>query len=542
MLDEHVLTSRQNIKQFIRHGKQAHVQPEQTNQPSPQESYSMANHAVEDRFDYSIASDPNANNDNINHHHHKTDKYSEIAQGLVEEESKERQKKQQSMNMERYDLLEKMGEGAFSVVHKAQDKTTGQHVAIKIIRKYQLDAQQQASVLKEVTIMRQLRHQNIVEFIDFIESEDYYLIVQELVSGGELFAEIVKYTYFSEDLVRHIIIQVAQAIRYLHEVVGVVHRDIKPENLLFEPIPFTPSKQVKFRKSDDPSSKRDEGEFVYGLGGGGIGVVKLADFGLSKQIWEFNTKTPCGTVGYTAPEIVRDERYSKEVDMWAIGCVVYTLLCGFPPFYDERIDVLTEKVARGQFSFLQPWWDEISNGAKNCVSKLLTVNPKQRYTIDEFLEDPWIVEHIQKSQQAQLQRLTLNPPILPSSTTKPAAGISKPSTKHPIQSLNKNLDLVGFDTEMYSPAAVALRDAFDISTAVHRIGEEAALGKTYAQRGQMESLKEDEELHSPESMDTPPKPVKQTIPASDNQLFDLSLAGASILERRKNKRKTVPVI
>lgn len=70
--------------------------------------------------------------------------------------------------------------------------------------------------------------------------------------------------------------------------------------------------------------------------------------------------TPCGTVGYTAPEIVKDERYSKSVDMWALGCVLYTLLCGFPPFYDESIHVLTEKVAKGYYTFLSPWWDDIS--------------------------------------------------------------------------------------------------------------------------------------------------------------------------------------
>jgi serine/threonine protein kinase len=106
--------------------------------------------------------------------------------------------------------------------------------------------------------------------------------------------------------------------------------------------------------------KEDEGEFIPGIGGGGIGRVKIADFGLSKIVWDEQTMTPCGTVGYTAPEIVKDERYSKSVDMWAMGCVLYTLLCGFPPFYDESINVLTEKVARGYYTFLSPWWDDIS--------------------------------------------------------------------------------------------------------------------------------------------------------------------------------------
>ena len=144
--------------------------------------------------------------------------------------------------------------------------------------------------------------------------------------GGELFHQIVKLTYFSEDLSRHVILQVAQGIHYLHEVKGVVHRDIKPENLLFSGIPIIPSKVPKARPYDE--EKEDEGEFIPGFGGGGIGIVKIADFGLSKIVWNEDTMTPCGTVGYTAPEIVKDERYSKSVDMWALGCVLYTLLCG----------------------------------------------------------------------------------------------------------------------------------------------------------------------------------------------------------------------
>ena len=98
--------------------------------------------------------------------------------------------------------------------------------------------------------------------------------------------------------------------------------------------------------------------------------------------------TPCGTVGYTAPEIVKIERYSKSVDMWALGCVLYTLLCGFSPFYDESIQVLTEKVARGQYIFLSPWWDDISKPAQDLVSHLLTVDPDKRYSIQQFLNHP----------------------------------------------------------------------------------------------------------------------------------------------------------
>lgn len=212
------------------------------------------------------------------------------------------------------------------------------------------------------------------------------------MEGGELFHQIVKMTYFSENLARHVILQVAEGIRYLHEERGVVHRDIKPENLLFDRIPIVPSKNAPQSQLGE-EAKEDEGEFIIGVGGGGIGRVKIADFGLSKIVWDEQTMTPCGTVGYTAPEIVRDERYSKSVDMWALGCVLYTLLCGFPPFYDEKIDELTKKVAMGHYTFLSPWWDPISasgmffiifalqhspidySAAKDLITHLLCVDP-----------------------------------------------------------------------------------------------------------------------------------------------------------------------
>ena len=132
---------------------------------------------------------------------------------------------------------------------------------------------------------------------------------------------------------------------------------------MFEPIKIIPSKiPPSLGPNDEP--KEDEGEFIPGVGGGGIGRIKIADFGLSKVVWDQHTMTPCGTVGYTAPEVIKEQRYCKSVDIWALGCVLYTLLCGFPPFYDESLPTLTEKVAKGQYTFLSPWWDDISASCK----------------------------------------------------------------------------------------------------------------------------------------------------------------------------------
>lgn len=421
--------------------------------------------------------------------------YREEAERIVAEERAQTEKMPVYEGLEDYRLLEKMGDGAFSNVYKALEKKTGRKVAVKVVRKYELNSSQngnkhlnekfkkrprvteRANILKEVQIMRGIDHPGIVKLLSFFESDEHYFLILELMQGGELFHQIVKLTYFSENLSRHVILQVAEGIRYLHEERGVVHRDIKPENLLFERIPIIPSKQPVNRPYDE--EKEDEGEFKLGVGGGGIGRVKIADFGLSKIVWDEQTMTPCGTVGYTAPEIVKDERYSKSVDMWALGCVLYTLLCGFPPFYDESINVLTEKVARGYYTFLSPWWDDISHSAKDLITHLLCVDPSQRYTIDEFLAHPWIKEA----------------PSVPQAQPKMPAGISNNA---PLDSPLLASIRAG-NREGRSPGVGALKEAFDVTYAVHRMEEEGARRRAYngpggaGTRGFLQGLNEEEE-------------------------------------------------
>ena len=234
-----------------------------------------------------------------------------------------------------------------------------------------------------------------------------------------------------------------------------------------------PSKHPRPTQPGD-EDKADEGEFIRGVGAGGIGLIKIADFGLSKIVWESSTMTPCGTVGYTAPEIVKDERYSKSVDMWALGCVLYTLLCGFPPFYDESIEVLTEKVAKGQFTFLSPWWDDISKSAKDLISHLLAVDPDERYTIKEFLAHPWVK----------------------------AAGPTPREEKKPNLEMRRAFDAskLGDGDKKYdfrSPGAVNLREVFDVGYAVHRQEEEAKRRKQTGTKGgapdRLQGLAEDSE-------------------------------------------------
>jgi len=401
---------------------------------------------------------------------------------------------------EHFVLIEKMGDGAFSNVYKALDKRSSQKVAIKCVRKFELNRNQRANILKEVSIMRTLNHPSIIKLISFTESKEHYFLILELMEGGELFHQIVKLTYFSEELARHVILQVARGIRYLHEEKGVVHRDIKPENLLFEAIPIVPSKQTKQRPYDE--EKEDEGEFLPNVGGGGIGQVKIADFGLSKIVWADQTATPCGTVGYTAPEIVKDERYSKSVDMWAMGCVLYTLLCGFPPFFDESIQVLTEKVARGYYTFLSPWWDDISDSSKDLISHLLCVDPDKRYTIDEFLAHPWCKEKAPLPEMNTQEVATMAPHIMR----------AKQMNYAPIDSPLLHATGGG----MRTPGVAQLREAFDVTYAVHRMEEEGARRARFGGAGNagvLHGLNEEEEEEDEHLSDTARGAHKSSAPS-----------------------------
>ncbi|CAL5872609.1 uncharacterized protein PFLUO_LOCUS6874 [Penicillium psychrofluorescens] len=530
----------QNIKNFIRHGKQARLVPPHAEpttdistihaeqEPQPQGLYTpdFANLDTTDtRQDGPTAAQKAAEAQT------KRERAAEIER-LVTEERVNRSKMPKYPGLERWILLEKMGDGAFSNVYRAKDTTTEyDEVAIKVVRKFEMNSNQRANILKEVQIMRNLDHPNIVKLVSFSESKQYYYIILELCPGGELFHQIVRLTYFSEDLSRHVIVQVAKAIEYLHETSGVVHRDIKPENLLFYPTPFIPSKSPKPVQPGD-EDKEDEGEFLPGIGSGGIGTIKIADFGLSKVIWDSQTMTPCGTVGYTAPEIVKDERYSKSVDMWAMGCVLYTLLCGFPPFYDESIQVLTEKVARGQYTFLSPWWDDISKSAQDLISHLLTVDPEKRYSITEFLAHPWIRETDEETTAAADAPPLATPygPVRENAPQQldPVGADQAPYLPASARFLDQPSTASDRRMDFRSPGAFNLREVFDVGYAVHRQEEEAKRRKNAAKgfrsgtagfQSALDSLNEDygdEPLaHRPrtdENTEPPTKIVKGTAP------------------------------
>lgn len=310
-----------------------------------------------------------------------------------------------------FHLLHLLGEGAFSKVYKAINTKTQQVVAIKIISKIDLLSKQLQNVRNEITIMSKLNHINILKLLELFNFSNYCYLILEYCDGGEIFNKIIEYTYFLEDLSRHVFKQLLDAIKHLHAN-NIVHRDIKPENLLYQRIEHVPRPEAEFRKvirQSDDDTKVDEGVYLPGIGGGGIGVIKLADFGLAKQLKTdplavSNLKTPCGTAGYTAPEVItcnskgrllknsltKANHYSKAVDVWSLGCFLYTILCGFPPFYDENQEQLSQKILTGNYVFLQPWWDEIGDEAKHLITRMLDINPETRITLEEIYAHPWV--------------------------------------------------------------------------------------------------------------------------------------------------------
>jgi len=256
-----------------------------------------------------------------------------------------------------YELLEHLGSGTFATVRAAKEKATGAKYAIKIIDKKAMGPKQDM-MMREVEILKAVKHPNIIKLKELFESPAKLYLVMELVTGGELFDRIVEKGSYSEKDASFVMRQIIDACRYLHEN-NIVHRDLKPENLLLEQ-----------PKSD---------------------IVKIADFGLSKILGdEAMLKTACGTPGYVAPEVLQLNGYGKEVDMWSIGVIMYILLCGFPPFYEESNAQLFKAILEGRFSYPDPYWSSVSASAKDLINKLLVVDPKKRLTAEQALQHSWI--------------------------------------------------------------------------------------------------------------------------------------------------------
>ncbi|XP_026076189.1 calcium/calmodulin-dependent protein kinase type II subunit delta-like isoform X9 [Carassius auratus] len=261
-----------------------------------------------------------------------------------------------------FQLYEELGKGAFSIVRRCVKLCTGQEYAAKIINTKKLSARDHQKLEREARICRLLKHPNIVRLHDSISEEGFHYLLFDLVTGGELFEDIVAREYYSEADASHCIQQILEAVLHCHQM-GVVHRDLKPENLLL-------------------ASKCKNA------------AVKLADFGLAievqgeQQAW-FGF---AGTPGYLSPEVLRKEAYGKPVDIWACGVILYILLVGYPPFWDEDQHKLYQQIKAGAYDFPSPEWDTVTPEAKNLINQMLTINPAKRITAQEALKHPWVCQ------------------------------------------------------------------------------------------------------------------------------------------------------
>lgn len=250
-----------------------------------------------------------------------------------------------------------LGAGTYGIVREA-DSPAGK-VAVKIILKKNVKGNEQM-VYDELEMLQRMKHPHIVKFVDWFESRDKYYIVTQLATGGELFDRICEQGRFTEKDASQTIRQVIEAVHYLHNN-NVVHRDLKPENLLY--LDTTPSSSLV-----------------------------LADFGIAKMLDSKDEvlTTMAGSFGYAAPEVMLKKGHGKAVDMWSLGVITYTLLCGYSPFRSENLQDLIEECSNGKVIFHDRYWKDVSDDAKNFIGHLLQPLPEDRYSSSQALNHPWL--------------------------------------------------------------------------------------------------------------------------------------------------------
>jgi len=258
-----------------------------------------------------------------------------------------------------YVIMEKLGRGNFAVVRKVKRKSDGKFFAAKIITKKAMKPRDLKMLGEEVNILKQLSHPNINRLIETFDTKNHLYIVLELLSGENLFENIVKQQSYTEYDAAKVVMQVARACEYMHPR-GVIHRDLKPENLVYL------------------DANKDH--------------ICVTDFGLSKSVENEGDlmKTACGTPAFVAPEILRQEKYDSQVDMWSLGVILYTMLCGYPPFIENNLPTLYRTIKSGKVKFEKRYWKNISLEARDCVCGLLTVDASKRLNPVQLLQHKWL--------------------------------------------------------------------------------------------------------------------------------------------------------
>ena len=260
----------------------------------------------------------------------------------------------------KYNISNKIiGKGTFSTVVNGTNIETNQNVAIKIINKKNMEIEELESVMDELYIMKICKFPYIIKLYDIYETNNFIYIVMEQCKNGNLFDYFNgNYNKLQENLVKEIIYKLLLSINFIHSL-GIIHRDIKLGNILF----FDESKVN----------------------------IRLIDFGLSKILGPNEKSTDfCGTLAFTAPEILEEKPYTKSVDFWSVGIVTFFLLSGYLPFDSKNYEEVSRQIVQDPANFKENVWKYISPDAKDFVKGLLEKNPDKRYNIKQILEHPWI--------------------------------------------------------------------------------------------------------------------------------------------------------
>jgi len=281
---------------------------------------------------------------------------------------------------------------------------------------------------REIEIMELIQHKNVIRLFEVFQEPKTVTLVMELVLGGELFDRIVEKGNYSEKDAAGCIFQVCEALSVLHKN-GIVHRDLKPENILYAD-----------KKGDN------------------MDVIKIADFGLARSLAAKGEmmKTACGTPGYVAPEILANKGYDKTaVDMWSVGVILYILLCGFPPFYEEDLPALFDSILKARYDFPSPWWDEISPAAKDLVKALLCLDIDKRLSADQVMANAWVLKDAKTDALGDTQK-ALKSYMAKQRLRKVAMGvIAKNKMERALADLRKGMDKHKAEEEAAAKAAAA---------------------------------------------------------------------------------------
>ena len=264
-----------------------------------------------------------------------------------------------------YDVKEKLGNGKFGLVKLGINKHTKEKVAIKIMNKKKMDSSDIELMRTEIEILKICQHPNIIRLYDIFENIDYIYIIMEYCPGGDLFSYLEQRKFkISEERAAIIMNKICEAVFYFQSYFGVIHRDLKPENVLL-------------------TSSGDDSD------------IRILDFGLSK-ISTPNEKCtePYGTLTYCAPEIILDEPYNKEVDMWSIGVMTYLMISGRLPFNGEDENKIAREIAFNEPDFNAECWKKVSKECISFIKQLLEKNAKKRMVIGDALKHPWFKKFI----------------------------------------------------------------------------------------------------------------------------------------------------